>query len=682
MYEVGAPPAASQTATTPHDGTSAAQPAPAAPSAAAPGNASPLSEIWRRKGLITLIALLTAAAAVAVGSLFAPRYNAFAQLIIDPSELRIVDRGLRNTSQLNEAMIAEVETQTRVLLSTKVLRRVVREENLIDDPEFVSDAPVTPIDHLRLLLKRSGLRSEEDTGPPDLELTALRTLEERVWAQRQERTFVVNLGVWSSDRQKSVRLVDAIVQAFLEEQQNTTSGAARQAFDSLAARLEGLKQRVIESEQAVETFKRENNILSASGQLVNEQQLTAVSGQLIQARTRRAQAEARNRQIEQIRRSGDDVGSIPEATGSQTLAALRGQLASAERREAEMSAQLLPRHPAAAQARQEVARLRREVNSEVNRVASSIGRDVQRARDSETTLSETLNDIKNQLTKINQKQVQLRELERDVEANRRVYEAFLLRTQEIGQQEKIEVPNTRVISPAIPPKNKSLPPSKLLLAVGGFGLGTGLGMALALALQFAGFGVRRRVTQPVPEATSFMPPQDTTRTNTAKPDDHATQTSPVEHTARTSTAGDTKPPTQQAARAHTLTDAATDFDEAANVEIVPRQEPVATAAALAKTATTRQPQAQPAGNVLNNYQPPEPLDTTTTETRTGTVAIQPVSPAGPENQSNAEKPAAPSDQKNTFRREPRLMRPGAGRPATSSPASDDKLPPPSQPAWL
>ncbi|MEO1281046.1 MAG: GumC family protein [Pseudomonadota bacterium] len=510
MYEVGAPQAAQDPA---------ARNNATAPLGLSPGGEhqslippSPLSELWRRKLLILLVALLTAAAAVGIGSLFAPRYNALTQLVIDPSELRIVDRGLRNSSQLNEAMIAEVETQTRVLLSNKVLRRVVQDQNLINDTEFVSDKPVTPLDHLRQLLKRAGLRSDEDTGSPDLELTALRTLEERVWAQRQERTFVVNLGVWTSDRQKSVRIVNAIVDAFLDEQQSSTSTAARQATASLASRLDGLKQRVIEAEQSAEQFKRANNILSASGQLVNEQQLTAVSGQLIQARTRRAQAEARERQIQQIRRTGGDIGSIPEATGSQTLAALRGQLAAAGRREAELSAQLLPRHPAVGQARQEVRRLTREVNAETGRIASSVSRDVQRARDSEQALSKTLDTIKSQLTGINAKQVQLRELERDVQANRSVYEAFLLRTQEIAQQEKLVVPKTRVISPATPPKNKTLPPSKAVLAIGGFGLGTGLGCALALALLFAGFGSRRHQQQA--RATAPVTPTNQTSVTT------------------------------------------------------------------------------------------------------------------------------------------------------------------------
>lgn len=483
MYHVGSPaPGSSQPAaghppqhgggTFPSNGDGTAQ----------PPVASPLSILWRRKWLMLLMGLLGAAAAIGIGSLIPPRYTAITQLLIDPSELRVVNNGLRNSSPFNEALIAEVETQTRVLLSTKVLRKVIKAERLADDPEFTSQMALNPIDHVRNFLKAYGLSGEAESGPPDPELDALRSLDKRVWARREERTFVVNLGAWTSDREKSVRIVNAIVKAFLEEQMGSTANSARIASSSLGDRLEGLRDRVEVAERAVDEFRRSNNILSSSGELVNEQQLTAVSGQLIQARTRRAEAESRFRQIQQIRRSGGDIGSIPEATASPTLAALRGQMAAAQRREAELSAQLLPRHPVVRQAREEVARLRSQVNAETGRIADAVSRDLQRAKGAEKTLQATVEQLKTQLTSINSKQVKLRELERDAEANRKVYEAFLLRTQEITQQEKIEVPKTRVISAAELPEHKSMPPSKVVLAAGGFGAGTAFGGVLALLL--------------------------------------------------------------------------------------------------------------------------------------------------------------------------------------------------------
>ena len=75
--------------------------------------------------------------------------------------------------------------------------------------------------------------------------------------------------------------------------------------------------------------------------------------------------------------------------------------------------------------------------------------------------------------------MRLRELEREVEASRAVYQAFLTRARETGEQQSIDNTNARVISKATPPRDKSWPPRLLLLAValvGGLGIGTGAGL--------------------------------------------------------------------------------------------------------------------------------------------------------------------------------------------------------------
>ena len=75
--------------------------------------------------------------------------------------------------------------------------------------------------------------------------------------------------------------------------------------------------------------------------------------------------------------------------------------------------------------------------------------------------------------------MRLRELEREVEASRAIYQAFLTRARETGEQQSIDNTNARVISSATPPRDKSWPPRLLLLAValfGGLGIGTGVGL--------------------------------------------------------------------------------------------------------------------------------------------------------------------------------------------------------------
>ena len=60
--------------------------------------------------------------------------------------------------------------------------------------------------------------------------------------------------------------------------------------------------------------------------------------------------------------------------------------------------------------------------------------------------------------------VRLRELERVVEANRAIYEASLVRTKELNEQEGIDTANTRVIAAALAPDRPTTPRRALVLA--------------------------------------------------------------------------------------------------------------------------------------------------------------------------------------------------------------------------
>src|SRR6185295_19111340 len=114
-----------------------------------------------------------------------------------------------------------------------------------------------------------------------------------------------------------------------------------------------------------------------------------------------------------------------------------------------------------------------------SRIAEAARSALERAQASERTLEANLGDLKQNAISTNQASVQLRELEREVEASRAVYQAFLVRARETGEQQSIDNTNARVISKATPPRDKSWPPRLLLLAIalmGGLGLGAGAGL--------------------------------------------------------------------------------------------------------------------------------------------------------------------------------------------------------------
>lgn len=435
------------------------------------------STLWQGRTTILAAAALALLAAVLFVLVAPHRFTAVTEILIEPTDLRAVANEATPSSQTTDTQLLQVDSQVRVLTSDDVLRRVVDAEGLAHDPEFTRGP--SP---LRALLDRvmATLSRRQALAKPDPSLAALNALRSHVQAKRAERTYVVDVSVNSEEPAKAARLANAVAQAYLAEQTEVRADAARQVSRSLTGRLNELKLSVQRAEDQVQAFKASHNIVGANGQLVNEQQLSDLNNQLAAVRARTAAAKARLDQIEAVQRSKTDVGAFPEAVQSQTITALRSQYAEVMRREAEQTTSLGDRHPAVIEIHAQAERLKRMIADEVNRIALAARTDYESARTNEDLLTRNVDALKQGTLATNAAMVTLRELERDVQASRAVYEAFLVRARETGEQERLDTKNIQVISKADLPMNRSWPPSSALIALGALFLGVAAGGGLVM----------------------------------------------------------------------------------------------------------------------------------------------------------------------------------------------------------
>jgi uncharacterized protein involved in exopolysaccharide biosynthesis/Mrp family chromosome partitioning ATPase len=416
------------------------------------------SVLWRGKITILLSTVVAVALAAAFVLLVPHKYTATTQILIDPMDLRGAQNDISPAIPQSDAAVLQVESQARVIASDNVLSRVVASEGLDHDPEFMRGA----------LAQQYGA------------IAALNELEKHVQVTRPERTYVVNVSVTSEDPAKAARIANAIAQTYLTEQTEVRSNAARQISQSLTARLNELKDRVRDAEQKVEAYKASHNIVGANGELVNEQQLTNLNSLLSTARARTSEAKARLDQVESVLQSKTPIGAFPEAVQSQTITMLRSQYAEIMRRDAEQKSSLGERHPAVIEIEAQGARLQKLIEDEVNRIAQSDRAEYQRAKADEDMLSRQVDALKNTAVSTNESLVGLRELERDVQANRTVYESFLVRSRETGEQEQVDTKNIRIISKADQPMYRSSPPPSLVLGLAAALLGFASGVGIVL----------------------------------------------------------------------------------------------------------------------------------------------------------------------------------------------------------
>jgi uncharacterized protein involved in exopolysaccharide biosynthesis/Mrp family chromosome partitioning ATPase len=461
--------------------------------------------LWRRKVAIVAAALICACAAVMIGKSLTPRYAATAQLYVDPRELQLVDRELTPRSQDIAGLSMVVESQARLITSNNVLLRVIEETKLDRDPEFGGETNGLMGTLLNLI--SFGARSSADANAGKM-AGLLDALNRHINVRRTDRTYVVDIEVWSHEPAKAAMLANAVSAAYLAESKQSQADAARRATNDLSGRLKELQDRLRTSENALAVYKAQNNFVGTQDTLVSDQQLSAMTQRLAAAHALTLDAQAKFDQIEASRRGTSDAGAIPEALQSPTIANLRAQYAEARRKYAELSSELGPLHPSLKNMEKQVEDLRKNIAEELNRFSQSAKNDLTRARDYEASLTKALDSQKHQSVDLSQASVRLRELERDVEANRNVYQSFLKRSRETEEQESLNTSAARIIGEATAPQRRVFPPAMSLIAMIGFAIGALAAAAWIVAVD--------RLSIPVPAATTAKTPK-TEATKTAAP---------------------------------------------------------------------------------------------------------------------------------------------------------------------
>lgn len=432
-----------------------------------------LMRLRQRWVIVLSIASAFVFAAAAFLILAPPRYLATAQIIVDPRGLHVLEKEVNPRAQNTDVQIPLVESEMRVVKSTKVLDRVIDQEALEKDAEFAGGAWPSAAAIKALVWDLLGRRMREADR-----VAVMYALEERIAVRRAERSFVIDITVATRDADKSARLANALVRAYMEENAEAQAEHARRSEKALASRLEELRARVSDASNRAEEFKARHDMVGAGGRLVSDQQLANLNDQLGVARTRTAEARARIEQIERLRSA--DAGSFAEAVLSPTVMNLRAQYADIKRRHADLAARLGSRHPDLASIERELIEAQASIAAEVARVASAARADYERAKASDDELQKNLDAQSKRAVLTSKDLVRLRELEREVSASRAVYEAALMRSRELKEQTLLDSTNVRHITVATPPLRSSSPPASLVLPLALIvGIFVGAGAAFA-----------------------------------------------------------------------------------------------------------------------------------------------------------------------------------------------------------
>jgi capsular exopolysaccharide synthesis family protein len=142
---------------------------------------------------------------------------------------------------------------------------------------------------------------------------------------------------------------------------------------------------------------------------------------------------------------------------------LRAQEAEVRRRIAEMSQRVGRDHPTLRAAQAELEDIHGKLGGEQSKDIESLRNEVVDARAQEAGFEKQMADLESKLSALNAKEGELRILQREAEASRRLYETYLGRFKEREDQDKIQRPDARVISRADVPLGASFPNKPVII---------------------------------------------------------------------------------------------------------------------------------------------------------------------------------------------------------------------------
>lgn len=468
--------------------------------AAHAGSAMPsLAEIAcilrKRWPIIALCPLLAVLGAMMVAMLIPAQFEATATVYIDARQKKIVDFDPITPDLKGDNMTIDSEAQ--VLQSSTLVARVVDRLQLAEDSEFAKPERLRnrilgwvglhPRDPVAAVPRPGTIDDLISNGssPGVAPSPIVEAVASRLAVHRRGFTYLIEITFRSRNPEKAARIANAIPEAYLQDQVEAKMHAAELVTFWLDKRISELKERVYSAERLVEKYKAEHNLVDSEGHPLDEKELARDMEQLVEARASTAKAKAKYDQAMAFSDSDMAKAANADVLESPTISGLRGALAKAHAEQAELRTRYGAKHPAMLQADANVRSAETQIREEINRIIANLRNEYEVASGREAAMEGSLDSLKANAATSNQAVVKLHELEREANASRGVYEAFLKRAEETAQQQNLQLPDARIVERAVPPDSPSSPQRAKIMAAGaGGGLALGLVIAVLLELLF------------------------------------------------------------------------------------------------------------------------------------------------------------------------------------------------------
>ena len=423
-----------------------------------------------------------------------PVYEASTRLIIDKENPNVVS--IQEVMAINASGTDYYQTQYKIIESRTVAREVIRHLNLEKSEEFFPRPKDDFISNLKRSIRetlsfwkdsvKSLLRIEHKKTSttlaeyePDSPLVS--AFIKRITVNPIRNSRLVDVNFQAKDPVLATKAVNTLADAFIGQNLETKLRAVQDAVKWLHSRIEDERKRVEKAEQALLGYKEKHSIItdfSSDVENITAQKLAQLNTQVVDAESKRVEAETRYTQAMALTGTPDMLDSIPEVLNNELIRQIKSMEVELYKRMSELSKKYGQKHPQMVAIESELNTLQKRKTQEVNRVISSLKNEYRVALAKENSLKAALAKQKKESLELNQKAIEYGVLRREAESARQMYELLFKRFKETSLTEDMKTGNIRIVDRAEVPKYPVKPKKKLniLLAII-VGLVTGVGLA-------------------------------------------------------------------------------------------------------------------------------------------------------------------------------------------------------------
>ena len=461
--------------------------APTTMSAAPNGSLRDFLRILQRRKILILVPLLVGlACAWIIFDQLTPRYEAQTAIVPNLRTNKVVEMNDVISDLPREQ--ATIRTEMDVLQSRSIAQSVAERLDLAHRPAFLrAHLAAAPFGAALTEVKNSvttwlaglGLTSPWPATPAENNEAAavIDAVRDGVSVTNDGQSYTLNVRFISPNAQLAAEIANAYADAYLSHQVDVKLAATREAHRWLSGRIDELGGRLRAADLAMDDFRRKIGIVDEQGQSASSLAVNSLNQEIIAAEARQREVDARMQTLRDAVRSGH-ADAAPAILASNVIASLKQQLADVRGRQAVVEGEFGQMHPQFLGLRRDRGVIEGEIATEVNRVVQSVNREAQAAASQVASLRTALTDAKARMDESVGLELQMRQREREVAADRELHKNYLLRMKQLDEQEQLQMADATVISRAAVPSIPSYPSRNALLLLGLF-CGGSVGAALA-----------------------------------------------------------------------------------------------------------------------------------------------------------------------------------------------------------